>query len=253
MTAADLRLRPLRGVPRVVAGDDPAAIALAALEGANESLRDGDVLVFAQKIISKAEGRSIDLAEVTPSARALRLADETEKDPRLVELILQESSEVLRYRPGLLIVVHRLGFVLANAGIDRSNVDGDARVLLLPVNPDGSAARIRSEVKRKTGVDIGVLIIDSLGRAWRMGTIGTAIGISGLPGLIDLRGRPDLNGRPLETTEIGFADELAAAASLMMGQADEATPIVLARGVPYARRDGAAHELVRPKERDLFR
>jgi coenzyme F420-0:L-glutamate ligase/coenzyme F420-1:gamma-L-glutamate ligase len=253
MTAADLRLRPLRGVPRVVAGDDPAAIALAALEGANESLRDGDVLVFAQKIISKAEGRSIDLAEVTPSARALRLADETEKDPRLVELILQESSEVLRYRPGLLIVVHRLGFVLANAGIDRSNVDGDARVLLLPVDPDGSAARIRSEVKRKTGVDIGVLIIDSLGRAWRMGTIGTAIGISGLPGLIDLRGRPDLNGRPLETTEIGFADELAAAASLMMGQADEATPIVLARGVPYARRDGAAHELVRPKERDLFR
>jgi coenzyme F420-0:L-glutamate ligase/coenzyme F420-1:gamma-L-glutamate ligase len=253
MTAADLRLRPLRGVPRVVAGDDPAAIALAALEGANESLRDGDVLVFAQKIISKAEGRSIDLAEVTPSARALRLADETEKDPRLVELILQESSEVLRYRPGLLIVVHRLGFVLANAGIDRSNVDGDARVLLLPVNPDGSAARIRSEVKRKTGVDIGVLIIDSLGRAWRMGTIGTAIGISGLPGLIDLRGRSDLNGRPLETTEIGFADELAAAASLMMGQADEATPIVLARGVPYARRDGAAHELVRPKERDLFR
>lgn len=253
MTAQGLLLRPLRGVPRVVAGDDPAAIALAAFEATNESLCDGDVLVFAQKIISKAEGRSVDLADVTPSPLALRLAAETEKDPRLVELILQESSEVLRYRPGLLIVVHRLGFVLANAGIDRSNVDGDARVLLLPLDPDGSAERIRAEIARRTGVAIGVLIIDSLGRAWRMGTIGTAIGISGLPGLIDLRGRPDLNGRPLETTEIGFADELAAAASLMMGQADEATPIVLARGVPYARRDGAAHELVRPKERDLFR
>lgn len=253
MSGESLLLRPLLGVPRVVAGDDPAAIALAAIETMNESLRDGDVLVFAQKIISKAEGRSVDLNNVTPSPLALRLAEATAKDARLVELILQESSEVLRHRPGLLIVVHRLGFVLANAGIDHSNVDHDARVLLLPVDPDGSAARIRSEVKRLTGIDIGVLIIDSLGRAWRMGTVGTAIGVSGLPGLIDLRGRPDLNGHPLETTEIGFADELAAAASLMMGQADEATPIVLARGVPYARRDGTAGELLRPKERDLFR
>ncbi|MEZ5785650.1 MAG: coenzyme F420-0:L-glutamate ligase [Xanthobacteraceae bacterium] len=253
MTAADLLLRPLRGVPRVVAGDDPAAIALAAVEAMNESLRDGDVLVFAQKIVSKAEGRTVDLADISPSARALALAAETEKDPRLVELILRESSEVLRHRPGLLIVVHRLGFVLANAGIDRSNVDGKTRVLLLPLDPDASAARIRSAVRRRAGADIGVLIIDSLGRAWRMGTIGTAIGIAGLPGVIDMRGRPDLNGRPLETTEIGFADELAAAASLMMGQADEGTPIVLARGVPYARRDGTACELLRPKERDLFR
>ena len=253
MTAHDLVLRPLRGVPRIAAGDDPASIALAALEATNESLRDGDVLVFAQKIISKAEGRSIALSAVTPSPPALRLAEATKKDARLVELILHESSAVLRHRPGLLIVGHRLGLVLANAGIDHSNVDGDGRVLLLPVDPDASAKRIRAEVKRKAGVDIGVLIIDSIGRAWRMGTIGTAIGIGGLPGLIDLRGHPDLNGRPLETTEVGFADELAAAASLMMGQADEATPIVLARGVPYARRDGAASELVRPKERDLFR
>lgn len=253
MTASDLLLRPLRGIPRVVAGDDPAALALAALERMNEGLRDGDVLVFAQKIISKAEGRTASLTDVTPSALALRLAAETEKDPRLVELILHESSEVLRYRPGLLIVVHRLGYVLANAGIDRSNVDGDGTVLLLPLDPDASAARIRAEVGMRAGVDIGVLIIDSLGRAWRMGTIGTAIGINGLPGVIDLRGQPDLNGRLLETTEIGFADELAAAASLVMGQADEGTPIVLARGVPQARRDGTARELLRPKERDLFR
>jgi coenzyme F420-0:L-glutamate ligase/coenzyme F420-1:gamma-L-glutamate ligase len=253
MTATDLFLRPLRGVPRVVAGDDPATIALAALEGTNEGLRDGDVLVFAQKIISKAEGRSVDLADISPSANALSLAGETGKDSRLVELILRESSEVVRYRPGLLIVVHRLGFVLANAGIDHSNVDVDGQVLLLPLDPDASAARIRSKVRTRAGVDIGVLIIDSLGRAWRMGTIGTAIGISGLPGLIDMRGRPDLYGRPLESTEIGFADELAAAASLMMGQADEGTPIVLARGVPYGRRDGTTRELLRPKERDLFR
>jgi coenzyme F420-0:L-glutamate ligase/coenzyme F420-1:gamma-L-glutamate ligase len=253
MTATDLFLRPLLGVPKVVAGDDPVAIALAALKNANEALRDGDVLVFAQKIISKAEGRSVDLADISPSASALSLAGETGKDPRLVELILQESSEVVRYRPGLLIVVHRLGFVLANAGIDRSSVDVDGRVLLLPLDPDASAALIRSKLRAKAGVDIGVLIIDSLGRAWRMGTIGTAIGISGLPGLIDMRGRPDLCGRPLESTEIGFADELAAAASLMMGQADEGTPIVLARGVPYGRRDGTMRELLRPKERDLFR
>lgn len=253
MSDHGLHLRPLRGVPRVVAGNDPTTLALAAIKAAGESLRDGDVLIFAQKVISKAEGRSVCLKDVTPSPLALRLSAETQKDARLVECILQESTGVLRCRPGLLIVVHRLGLVLANAGIDHSNVDGDESVLLLPVDPDDSAERIRAAVKRRAGIDIGVLIIDSIGRAWRMGTIGTAIGVSGLPGVIDLRGRPDLNGRPLETTEIGFADELAAAASLMMGQADEATPIVLARGVPYARRDGAARELVRPKERDLFR
>lgn len=253
MTTGDLLLRPLRGVPPVVAGDDLAAIALAALEHSHEGLRSGDVLVLAQKIVSKAEGRMVDLAGVTPSERALRLAAETGKDPRLVELVLQESSQVLRHRPGLLIVVHRLGFVLANAGIDRSNVDGDMRVLLLPSDPDASAARLRAALKKRTGIDIGILIIDSLGRAWRMGTIGTAIGMSGLPGVVDLRGRPDLNGRPLEATEIGFADELAAAASLVMGQANERTPIVLARGVPYDRRDGVAAELLRPRERDLFR
>ena len=253
MTSGDLLLRPLHGIPPIAAGDDLTAIALAGLQESDERLREGDVLVFAQKIVSKAEGRVVDLASVVPSIRALELANETDKDARLAELILRESSEVLRHRPGLLIVVHRLGFILANAGIDRSNVGDGDRVLLLPVDPDASAARIREDLRAKTGLDVAVMIIDSIGRPWRMGTIGTAIGVSGIPALLDLRGRPDLHGRLLESTEIGLADELAAAASLAMGQADEGTPIVLARGVPYARREGSARELLRPKDMDLFR
>lgn len=251
--ASDLLLRPLRGVPSVAGGDDLSAIVLAALKATGDTLADGDVVVLAQKIVSKAEGRTVDLRTVAPSERAIGLAMATGKDARVVELILAESSEVLRHRPGLLIVAHRLGLVLANAGIDHSNVDGDEHVLLLPVDPDGSAQTLRTALKAKTGADVAVVIIDSLGRAWRMGTIGTAIGVAGLPGLLDLRGRPDREGRLLETSELGLADELAAAASLVMGQADEGTPIVLARGVPYARREGSAAELVRPKDRDLFR
>ncbi len=253
MTSGDLLLRALRGIPSIVAGDDLVDITLAGLEELDERLCEGDVLVFAQKIVSKAEGRMVDLAGVVPSTRALKLANETEKDARLVELILRESSEVLRHRPGLLIAVHRLGFILANAGIDRSNVGGGDRVLLLPVDPDASAARIREGLRVKAGLDVAVLIIDSIGRPWRMGTVGTAIGVSGIPALLDLRGRPDLHGRPLKSTEIGLADELAAAASLVMGQADEGTPIVLVRSVPYARRDGSARDLLRPKDKDLFR
>jgi len=253
MTSGDLLLRPLRGIPHIAAGDDLADIALAGLQESNERLREGDVLVFAQKIVSKAEGRTVDLASIVPSTRALKLANETDKDARLVELILRESSEVLRYCPGLLIVVHRLGFILANAGIDRSNVGGGDSVLLLPIDSDASAARIRGNLRTKTSLDVAVMIIDSIGRPWRMGTVGTAIGVSGIPALLDLRGRPDLHGRPLENTEIGLADELASAASLAMGQADEGTPVVLARGVAYARRDGSMRELLRPKDKDLFR
>ncbi len=250
---ASLVLTPLPEIPAIRAGDDLAEIAISGIEHAGERLQAGDVLVFAQKIVSKAEGRTVDLATVTPSVRAQELAQQTGKDARLVELILQESTEAVRQRHDLLIVRHRLGFILANAGIDGSNVDGGGSVLLLPVDPDASAARIRADIHKRTGVDSGVLIIDSLGRPWRMGTAGTAIGVSGLPGVIDLRGLPDLNGRPLRATEVGFADELAAAASLIMGQAAEGTPIVLARGVPYARRDGSARELLRPKDMDLFR
>jgi coenzyme F420-0:L-glutamate ligase/coenzyme F420-1:gamma-L-glutamate ligase len=252
MISKGLLLKPLRGVPSITQGMDLAKITLASLEKSREQLREGDILAFAQKIVSKAEGRSVNLDSVTPSARALALAEETGKDSRVVELILRESGEVIRQREGLLIVRHRLGFCLANAGIDASNVEA-GHVLLLPVDPDASAARIRNALRARTGIDASILIIDSFGRPWRMGTVGTAIGVSGIPALLDLRGRPDLNGRPLQSTEIGLADELAAGASLVMGQAAEGTPIVLARGVPYARCEGSAGDLLRPKNRDLFR
>jgi coenzyme F420-0:L-glutamate ligase / coenzyme F420-1:gamma-L-glutamate ligase len=248
-----LVLTAVPGIPMIAAGDDLAAIIVKALRDADLALAAGDVLVLAQKIVSKVEGRSVDLATVTPSPRAVMLAKETGKDACVVELILAESTEVLRHRPGVLIVAHKLGLVLANAGIDRSNVDGRERVLLLPRDPDRSCAELRRAIAAGTGVEAGVVIIDSIGRAWRNGTIGTAIGVAGLPGLLDLRGTPDLFGRPLETTEVGLADELAAAASLVMGQAGEGTPVVLARGLGYGRRDGTARELVRAREKDLFR
>ncbi len=252
MVSQDLWIRPLRDVPLIKPGEDLAGIILASIGKAGWSLQDGDVLVIAQKIVSKAENRIVDLAGVIPSPRALELAAEVQKDARLVELILSESKAVIRQRPGVLIVEHRLGFVMANAGIDRSNVDGADHALLLPLDPDRSARAIRREISTRTKVDVGVLVIDSFGRAWRNGTIGTAIGASGIPTLLDLRGRPDLHGRPLETTEVGWADELAAAASLMMGQAGEGRPVVLVRGVTETG-EGPVADLVRPKEKDLFR
>jgi coenzyme F420-0:L-glutamate ligase/coenzyme F420-1:gamma-L-glutamate ligase len=250
-----LTLTPLRGVPLVQPGDDLAGIVERALAATNETLQPRDILVLAQKIVSKAEGRIVDLNTVTPSQSALEYAHAAHKDPRVVELILSESTEVLRHRPGAIIVAHRLGFVLANAGIDASNVgaDGDEHVLLLPADPDRSCRELRVKLYERTGVDVAVLIIDSFGRAWRNGTVGTAIGVSGFPALADLRGKPDLFGRPLQITEVGLADELAAAASLIMGQAAEGAPIVLARGVPYERRESSVQELIRPKAQDLFR
>jgi len=253
MKSQDLLIRPLRGLPAVAAGDDLVGLALRSIKSMNDELQDGDVLVITQKIVSKMQGRSVDLASVVASAEAIELARKTNKDAQLVELILRESSEVVRAVPGLIIVAHRLGFILANAGIDRSNSSGTEVVLLLPEDPDGSADEIRSAILARTGKNVGVVIIDSIGRAWRLGTVGTAIGVSGMPALLDLRGNLDLDGRPLETTEIGLADELAAAASLVMGQADEGTPIVLVRGVPYERLSGKAADLVRPKKSDLFR
>jgi coenzyme F420-0:L-glutamate ligase/coenzyme F420-1:gamma-L-glutamate ligase len=255
-SAAELTLRALDGVPLVNQGDDLAGIVLTALAASGLTLQAGDVVVLAQKIVSKAEGRLIDLSGITPSDKAIEIAERSDKDPRVVELILSESDEVLRVRPGAVIVAHRLGFVAANAGIDQSNIGNgqeDEQVLLLPIDPDGTCKRIRAELKVRTGIDIAVVIIDSIGRAWRTGTVGTAIGVSGMAGLLDLRTKPDLFGRPLKTSELGLADELASAASLVMGQSSEGRPVVLARGVPYARREGTAHELIRPKEIDLFR
>jgi coenzyme F420-0:L-glutamate ligase / coenzyme F420-1:gamma-L-glutamate ligase len=254
--AATLSLTALSGLPTIAAGADLAVLIAEAASRSGIALQNGDVLVVAQKIVSKAEGRRIRLADVTPSPRALALAPEVDKDPRLVELILQESREVLRARPGVIVVVHRLGFVLANAGIDASNVEsesGEEAVLLLPVDPDRSAEELRRQLQARTGATLGIVINDSFGRAWRLGTVGTAIGVAGLPALIDLRGTLDRSGRALRVTEIGAADELAAAASLLMGQAGEGRPVVHARGFPYPLRPGKASELLRPAQLDLFR
>ena len=245
-------------VPLVQAGDDLVTLIEAGLESGNLTLENGDVLVLAQKIVSKAEGRMVNLETVNPSEEAKLWAAKTEKDPRLLELILRESSQVLRTRPGLIIVEHRLGFVCANAGIDRSNVcspdstEGEW-VLMLPEAPDKSAQMIRQALEKAHAARLGVLIIDSHGRAWRMGTAGVVIGVAGFPALMDLRGEPDLFGNLLQMTQVGLADELAAAASLLMGQADEARPIIHVRGLPYDLREGSLDEILRSHDEDLFR
>ncbi|MEE9216142.1 MAG: coenzyme F420-0:L-glutamate ligase [Anaerolineales bacterium] len=248
-----MTLTALQGIPLVRPGDDLAGLILSSVREGEVELQPGDVLVVAQKIVSKAEDRFVDLSQVKPSREALVLAKDAQKDPRLVEVILSESREVLRVRPGLIIVEHRLGFVCANAGVDHSNVSGDETVLLLPEDPERSAAEIRKTIERATGAKIGVLVIDSHGRAWRMGTQGVAIGVSGFPAILDMRGKPDLFGRTLEVTQVGLADELAAAASLVMGQSDERRPVVHVRGFPYPLREGSVQEIMRPKELDLFR
>jgi len=254
-TPARLSLVALPDLPRVTEGDDLARLILEALARVPMPLATGDIVALAQKIVSKAEGRSVALADVTPSDRARELAQIADKDPRVVELMLGESTEVVRARPGVIIVRHRLGLVLANAGIDHSNVgpDGDERVLLLPRDPDRSCALLRARLREATGADVATVIIDSLGRAWRNGTVGTAIGVSGMPGLLDLRGEPDLFGRRLQSSELGLADEVAAAASLLMGQSNESRPVVVVQGLGYGRREGGAAELLRPAHLDLFR
>lgn len=248
----------LPGLPIAAPGDSLAAMILEGLGRAGLALQNGDVLVCAQKIVSKVEGRFIDLNTILPGEEAHRLAGETGKDPRLVEVILGESRAVLRTRPGLIIVEHRLGFICANAGVDHSNVrpagqEGGDWVLLLPEDPDASAERLRAELEGSSAARLGVLVIDSHGRAWRMGTVGVAIGVSGFPALLDLRGEADLFGRRLQVTQVGLADEIAAGASALMGQAGERRPVIHLRGLPYALREGRLAELIRPREEDLFR
>jgi len=235
-----------------------ADILLNSLHSAEIELQNEDILVLAQKIISKTEGRMVNLASVQPSLRAVEIGEQADKDPRLVELMLQESNEVLRVRKGVIVVEHKLGFVCANAGIDHSNVKGEGDssedyVLLLPQDPDVSARNLREEIKSKAGRSIGVMIIDSHGRAWRNGTVGVCIGLSGIPALVDERGWQDLFGYTLKATIVAVADELAAAASLVMGQAAEGTPVVHVRGFPYPLGEGSLKELIRPKELDMFR
>ena len=255
-SCTSLSLTALSGIPLVRPGDDLVEYILKGLRSEKLYLTDGDILVIAQKVVSKAEGRYVRLDNVQPSKRAQQLAEAAGKDPRLVELILSESREILRYRPGVIIVVNRQGLVLANAGIDHSNVerDGDVeQVLLLPADPDASAACICSDLREQTQVSVAVIINDSIGRAWRNGTTGTAIGVAGLPALLDLRGHPDLFGEPLRVSEEAVADELAAAASLLQSQAAEGRPVVLIRGYAPSALPSPASSLIRPKAKDLFR
>lgn len=252
-----IELFALEGLPIINEGDDLADMFIANARRHNLNFFDRDIFIITQKIISKSEGRLVDLRSIVPTAEAQRISQITEKRPQLVQLILDESKELIRIRKGLIIVRHRLGFVCANAGIDHSNAiaeDQDCNyVLLLPENPDKSACEIRKAIKRKTGKKIGVLVIDSHGRAWRNGTVGTTIGMSGVPGVVDLRGNTDLFGYTLRATQVAAADELAAAASLLMGQADESIPCVIARGFPYAMRESKTQELLRSPKYDLFK
>jgi len=246
------------GIPIIQPGEKLSDIIISAAQQSGIRPMNGDVWVLAQKIVSKAENRLVNLSSVIPSEKAYEIARITRKDPRFVELVLQESSQVLRVKPGALIVEHKSGFICANAGIDHSNVNSatgepEDWVLLLPENASQSARALRTELESHYGMNFGVLIIDSHGRAWRNGTVGVAIGFSGMPGLVDLRGKADLFGYKLQITQVGAADELAAAASLVMGQADESTPVVLVRGFPYPLREGNLTEIIRPKEEDLFR
>jgi coenzyme F420-0:L-glutamate ligase / coenzyme F420-1:gamma-L-glutamate ligase len=250
---ARLEMVALPGIPMVRAGDDLPGLILASLQRLGEAFRDRDVIVIAQKIVSKAEGRIVDLDDVVPSARAVALAAEVGKDPRIVEVVLAESAKVLRTRPNLMVMRHRLGFVMANAGVDQSNVaepDGRQRALLLPRDPDGSAEAIRAALAGYANV--GIVISDSFGRPWRRGTAGVAIGSAGIPSVIDLRGQPDLFGRRLEVSIVGFADEIAAAASLLQGQGAEAQPVVLVRGLTWTAPDTPVADVIRPPEEDLF-
>lgn len=250
-----LTLTPLPAIPHIHTGDDLPTLILASLSQAKLTLQDGDILAIAQKIVSKAEGRWVRLDEVEPSNRAIEIAHHTHKDPRLVELILRESTAVSRQAPHVLIVRHRLGFVSANAGIDRSNVpqeQGAETVLLLPQNPDHTAAQLRHVLQQATGASIGLIITDSHGRPFRLGTVGVAIGAAGLPALWDKRGQPDLYGYKLRHTAIGWADEIASAASLLMGQAAEGTPVIHLRGLHWQAEHGRASHLLRPPAQDLY-
>jgi len=261
-TSGQLSISALPGIPLVNPGDDLTGIICDGLQQSGITLLDGDILVLAQKIVSKSEGRYAALDSVTPSAAAIELAKEVDKDPRLVELILSESKDVVRKRKGVLIVEHNLGIVMANAGIDASNVeplegasstDAKQQVLLLPKDPDSSCKNLRDRLREKTGADVAIIINDSVGRAWRNGTVGMAIGTAGIDALLDLNGRPDLFDRPLQATQVGLADELASAASIVMGQADEGRPAVHIRGYAAKTGHGNAQDLIRAQEQDLFR
>ncbi|MFK7829878.1 MAG: coenzyme F420-0:L-glutamate ligase [Congregibacter sp.] len=257
--SAMLELVALEKIPDCAPGDDLLGMIVDALAKQSLTLRDGDVLVVAQKVVSKVEGRYVTLASVSPSSKALELAEATGKDPRLVELILRESTEVLRIRPGVIVVEHRNGYVHANAGIDQSNIpqeDSQPQVLLLPEDSNRSAALLKRGLMQHSKATVGVVISDSAGRAWRNGTIGLALGSAGITVLQNRNGEADMYGRTLQATEIAIADQIAAAATLLMGEAAERLPVVVVRGGNFLAAvddDRGCEVLIRDKTRDMFR
>jgi coenzyme F420-0:L-glutamate ligase/coenzyme F420-1:gamma-L-glutamate ligase len=251
---SSLTVTALPGIPLIKKGDDLAQIIVDGVVRLGLQLEDGDALVVTSKIVSKSEGRLFDLREIEPSSEANKLAEETRKDPRIVELVLRESLKISRKAVGVLVVQHRLGFVSANAGIDQSNVDGSENmVLLLPLDPDASALAIHDKLLQQTGANVGIVISDSHGRPFRVGNVGVAIGVAGMPAIWDLRGRADLFGRELKISIQGYADLVASAANLLTGEADEGRPIVLVRGLRYPSLEGKATDLYRAPEQDLYR
>lgn len=253
-----IELIGLTNFPLIKQGDDIASLIIDSCKKSGQKIINQDIFVITQKIISKSENRYRILSQIKPGSRAKYYSWISGKDPRFVQLVLDESNQVLRAKKNTLIVEHKNGFICANAGIDHSNTEpqsenSEETFLLLPKDPDLSADKIRFKIESELRIKVGVLIIDSHGRAWRNGTIGMAIGISGLPGLVDLRGNDDLFGFKLKITMVAASDELAAAASLLMGQAKEGIPVVIARGFPYKLREGKLSELIRPKHEDLFR
>ena len=250
-----LTIHALKGIPLIKADDDLAALIVEGMTNSALAVAEGDILVVAQKIVSKSEGRQVLLKDVAPSAEAVKLAQETDKDARLVELILRESSSIVRKAPGVIIVRHRLGFVGANAGIDQSNIghEGGESALLLPLNPDLSARRLRAALEKLTGKRLGVIISDSMNRPWRLGTIGGAIGSAGITVIDDRRGQQDLFGRELKVTMINRADSIATAAMLVMGETTERVPAAIVRGFPAENSRQVAADCIRPEADDLFR
>ena len=253
MPTPALSFFPISGLPLVEPGCDLAALFIEHLGNAGIEPRDGDVLAIAQKIVSKAENRFVRLDDIEPSPDARRLAYSAVKDPRIGELVLRESARIVRDTPDIIIAEHRLGIVLANAGIDRSNVGGDDEsVLLLPEDPDASARQLKAALDTHYGIPLGVLITDSVGRPWRLGTTGIAIGCAGLEALNDMRGKHDLFGREQQVAEVATADCVAGAASLLMGEGDEAVPLVLVRGLAAGESSQSAGTLIRPANENLF-
>lgn len=249
-----MNILSLPGIPLVQPGDNLIQIILDGVQAAGLSLQSGDVLVVTSKIISKAEGRLVRLDAVEPGEEARKLAEEVNKDPRIVELILQESHAISRQARNVLVTQHRLGFISANAGIDQSNVPQSGEyVLLLPLDPDATAQHIREQLLAQTGADVGIVVSDSHGRPFRVGTVGVAIGVAGLPAVLDLRGQPDLFGRELHISMQGYGDMIASTAQLVSGEGAEGRPVTLVRGLPYPRRDGTARDLLRAPENDLYR